>query len=44
VGALLRIIPVHACATAAAHDRYQVLIAGADTPEVWQRFGGWGPP
>lgn len=35
IGSTLRILPNHACATAAQHDRYHV--AG----EVWPRFGGW---
>jgi D-serine deaminase-like pyridoxal phosphate-dependent protein len=41
VGLSLRILPVHACATAAAHDRYHMLTAGTDALEVWPRFGGW---
>ena len=44
VGTSLRILPVHACATAAAHDRYHVLTAGTDAMEVWPRFGGWTVP
>lgn len=42
VGTLLRILPVHACATAAQHDHYNVLTAdGAGTPARWPRMGGW---
>jgi D-serine deaminase-like pyridoxal phosphate-dependent protein len=41
VGTQLRILPNHACATAAQHDRYAVLPADGDTMESWQRFGGW---
>ena len=41
VGTSLRILPVHACATAAAHDRYHVLTSGTDATETWPRFGGW---
>jgi len=41
VGTSLRILPVHACATASAHDRYNVLGAGANEMETWRRFGGW---
>jgi D-serine deaminase-like pyridoxal phosphate-dependent protein len=41
VGTQLRILPNHACATAAQHDRYAVLPADGDTKESWQRFGGW---
>jgi D-serine deaminase-like pyridoxal phosphate-dependent protein len=44
VGTSLRILPIHACATAAAHDRYHVLTAGTDAMEVWPRFGGWTLP
>lgn len=35
IGSRLRILPNHACATAAQHDRYHL----PDT--VWARFGGW---
>ncbi|HAR16173.1 MAG TPA: alanine racemase, partial [Bradyrhizobium sp.] len=31
VGAKVRILPNHACATGAQHDRYHVVAAGADT-------------
>jgi D-serine deaminase-like pyridoxal phosphate-dependent protein len=44
VGTSLRILPVHACATAAAHDRYHVLNDAQDAMEVWPRFGGWSSP
>lgn len=40
LGALVRILPNHACATAAQHAEYQVLRDGALTA-VWERFGGW---
>lgn len=40
VGGLVRILPNHACATAAAHERYTVLRDGA-VIEHWPRFGGW---
>lgn len=42
VGARLRILPVHACATVTQHDRYHVL--GPDGNEItttWPRFRGW---
>jgi D-serine deaminase-like pyridoxal phosphate-dependent protein len=42
VGTLLRVLPNHACATAAAHARYHVI--DGDSPEVvarWERFSGW---
>lgn len=42
VGTRLRILPNHACATAAQHQRYHVLpeTPGAELVE-WPRFGGW---
>jgi D-serine deaminase-like pyridoxal phosphate-dependent protein len=41
VGALLRILPNHACATAAQHEAYQVLGAPQTVTARWPRFGGW---
>jgi len=43
VGTLLRILPNHACATGAQHDRYHVLESGqaAEVAAVWPRFSGW---
>ncbi|WP_324753464.1 alanine racemase [Roseovarius sp. Pro17] len=42
VGMRLRILPNHACATAAQHQRYHVLPEQAGAPlMVWERFGGW---
>ena len=41
IGSLLRILPNHACATAAQHDRYHVVDGGGTVEEVWPRFGGW---
>ncbi|TCT06783.1 alanine racemase [Aquabacter spiritensis] len=42
VGARLRILPNHACATAAQHDGYVVVRAGSDRIHgYWPRFGGW---
>lgn len=41
VGARLRIIPNHACATAAQHGAYHVVSPGSDVVDVWPRFGGW---
>lgn len=42
VGTLLRVLPNHACATAAQHSRYHVLPQDADAPLMeWPRFGGW---
>lgn len=41
VGARLRILPNHACATAAQFDRYNVLPAEGGPLQTWHRFGGW---
>ena len=41
VGTPLRILPNHACATAAQHARYHVLGEGPEIEAVWGRFGGW---
>jgi D-serine deaminase-like pyridoxal phosphate-dependent protein len=41
VGALVRILPNHACATAAAYDRYSVTDGGADIVGIWERVNGW---
>ena len=40
IGSRLRILPNHACATAAQHCEYQVL-QGGRVRDVWERFGGW---
>ena len=41
VGTRLRILPNHACATAAQHDRYNVLPQDGGPLQTWPRFGGW---
>lgn len=42
VGTLLRVLPNHACATAAQFSEYAVLRADAGAPlACWPRFGGW---
>ncbi|WP_428929704.1 alanine racemase [Marinibacterium sp. SX1] len=41
VGARLRILPNHACATAAQHHRYTVLPVDGGSLQSWPRFGGW---
>lgn len=42
VGTRLRILPNHACATAAQHDRYHVVRDGSLAVEdCWPRFNGW---
>jgi D-serine deaminase-like pyridoxal phosphate-dependent protein len=40
IGSLLRVLPNHACATAAQHAEYHVLREGR-VAESWERFGGW---
>ncbi len=40
IGTQLRILPIHACATAAQFDGYQVEADGTE-PRFWPRFGGW---
>lgn len=41
VGTQLRILPNHACATAAQHSRYAVIPAEGGPVAEWPRFGGW---
>lgn len=42
LGTRLRILPNHACATAAQHQHYHVIPVEADAPLAsWRRFGGW---
>ena len=41
VGTRLRILPNHACATAAQHDGYHVVDGGRKVLERWSRFSGW---
>ncbi|MFO0761588.1 MAG: DSD1 family PLP-dependent enzyme [Byssovorax sp.] len=41
VGATLRILPNHACATAAQHDRYHIVDGGERIEAIWPRFNGW---
>ena len=40
VGAVLRVLPNHACATAAQFGEYQVVRDDAIV-DTWERFGGW---
>ena len=40
VGERVRVLPNHACATAAQYDHYDVLRAGA-VVDTWPRFSGW---
>jgi D-serine deaminase-like pyridoxal phosphate-dependent protein len=41
VGTLLRILPNHACATAAQHSHYNVIAHEPVVEAVWPRFSGW---
>ncbi len=42
VGTQLRILPNHACATAAQHSHYHIIPEHANVPLMeWSRFGGW---
>jgi D-serine deaminase-like pyridoxal phosphate-dependent protein len=41
VGARVRIMPNHICATAAQFDSYYVLDEGAEVIAAWPRFRGW---
>jgi D-serine deaminase-like pyridoxal phosphate-dependent protein len=41
VGTLLRILPNHACATAAQHPHYNVIAGEPVVEAVWPRFSGW---
>ncbi|WP_136618658.1 MULTISPECIES: alanine racemase [Mesorhizobium] len=42
IGSMVRILPNHACATAAQHLRYNVVSKGSrEVTAVWDRFSGW---
>ena len=41
IGSRVRILPNHACATAAGYDRYHVVDGGAEVRRVWKRVNGW---
>jgi len=41
VGNRLRILPIHACATAAQHAAYQVVDGGDEVLMEWRRFNNW---
>ena len=42
LGARIRILPNHACATSAQHDQFQVVRpSSAEVSAVWQRMRGW---
>lgn len=41
VGQRVRILPNHACATAAMHQQYDVMSQGTQAHKVWSRIVGW---
>ncbi len=41
IGTRIRILPNHACATAAQHDQYYVLDGANHVGATWPRFRGW---
>jgi D-serine deaminase-like pyridoxal phosphate-dependent protein len=41
IGGRVRILPNHACATAAMFDRYHVVDGSAEVADVWHRINGW---
>lgn len=41
IGGRVRILPNHACATAAAYDRYFVIDGDERIIDVWDRVNGW---
>ncbi len=41
IGARVRILPNHACLTAAAHDWYNVVSGGSEVVDRWDRCRGW---
>ena len=41
VGRRLKILPNHACATAAAYERYHVTDGSDHIVDVWERVNGW---
>ncbi|HUK99747.1 MAG TPA: DSD1 family PLP-dependent enzyme [Nitrospirota bacterium] len=41
IGSTLRILPNHACATAAMHDKYYVINGSTEVITTWHRINGW---
>jgi D-serine deaminase-like pyridoxal phosphate-dependent protein len=41
IGTKVRILPNHACMTAAAYDRFLVVDGGTDVTDTWHRTNGW---
>ncbi|GGF81720.1 alanine racemase [Alteromonas lipolytica] len=40
-GNLLRILPIHACATAAQYQQYYVINSACEVETIWSRVNGW---
>lgn len=41
IGDMVRILPNHACATGAMHDKYYVIDGGTEIIDIWDRINGW---
>ncbi|HEY6619926.1 MAG TPA: hypothetical protein VIY68_10295 [Steroidobacteraceae bacterium] len=41
IGSRVRVLPNHACATAAQFDRYHVSNETGEVTDQWQRISGW---
>ncbi|MGL4231253.1 MAG: alanine racemase [Casimicrobium sp.] len=41
IGTVLRILPNHACATAAQYDEYKIVRSNQTVDTTWPRFRGW---
>jgi len=41
IGSVVRILPNHACATGAMHDRYYITDGTMEIVDVWHRINGW---
>lgn len=41
IGSRLRILPNHACMTAAAYDKYHVIDGSDEIVDIWERCNGW---
>lgn len=41
IGSLLRILPNHACMTAAAHSQYNIINSSKQVTDIWFRCQGW---
>jgi len=41
IGARVKVLPNHSCATAAAYDEYHVTDGGEAIETVWERVNGW---